>query len=421
MAKKHRRKAAAEKKHKDNLVSHKPLYGLMNQGATCYLNSVLQVLFMTTELRGRLEEKSKTKKKTDRALREVFEKLKKSTCGTKNITDTFHITDVYQQRDASECLEMILNNIDGMFSEVFRGELTYTTICSKGHRISLDTNPFWTLPLSLSDIYGSYYSVEKGFEIIFQTTTFSGDNMVYCEDCEKKTEATSGCEMKRFPQILILLLKRFDFDYITMSHFKSNRSVDIPSTLQTKNKQYELYAIVNHMGSLRGGHYTATVLSSEDKAWYEFNDSHVQKVGEQLLDRTKTRISNTAYLLMYRAQKGKAGRATENKETPKADGQKKNGGRMEERREPSQKKDEDKPEEASKGNRDKMHTVIDISETPDMNINRKPTMKQQKKGEKITHPNACSPARIQRSPYFFICIVVYSVFIVVLLYCWAVV
>ena len=31
------------------------------------------------------------------------------------------------------------------------------------------------------------------------------------------------------------------------------------------------------MGSIRGGHYTATVLS-EDNTWYEFDDAHVRKV-----------------------------------------------------------------------------------------------------------------------------------------------
>ena len=35
--------------------SDRPHHGLINQGATCYLNSVLQVLFMTTEFHDRFE------------------------------------------------------------------------------------------------------------------------------------------------------------------------------------------------------------------------------------------------------------------------------------------------------------------------------------------------------------------------------
>ena len=32
---------------------------------------------------------------------------------------------------------------------------------------------------------------ERGFERIFETTRFSGENMVYCNECERKKEATS--------------------------------------------------------------------------------------------------------------------------------------------------------------------------------------------------------------------------------------
>ncbi|XP_037613997.1 ubiquitin carboxyl-terminal hydrolase 47-like [Sebastes umbrosus] len=107
--------------------------------------------------------------------------------------------------------------------------------------------------------------------------------MVYCNKCKKKTNAKTGCEMVEFPQILTLLLKRFDFDYNTMSHVKSDRCVDVPRTLQRKNEKYKLYGMVNHMGSLRGGHYTATILINEDKTWYEFDDAHVNKVRQILL------------------------------------------------------------------------------------------------------------------------------------------
>ncbi|XP_036968998.1 nuclear polyadenylated RNA-binding protein 3-like [Acanthopagrus latus] len=60
-------------------------HGLINQGATCYLNSVLQVLFMTTEIHHRLDPQ------TDRELRQIFTDLKTKTCRTGNITRSLKI------------------------------------------------------------------------------------------------------------------------------------------------------------------------------------------------------------------------------------------------------------------------------------------------------------------------------------------
>lgn len=94
---------------------------------------------------------------------------------------------VHEQRDAAECLEMILNKVSPAASEVstsdatnqpvssrggtssadlcvhvevFKGELMYTTTCkSNNHIINEETNPFWTLPLSLTDDHHPEYSV----------------------------------------------------------------------------------------------------------------------------------------------------------------------------------------------------------------------------------------------------------------------
>ncbi|XP_065806637.1 ubiquitin carboxyl-terminal hydrolase 50-like [Labrus bergylta] len=255
---------------------------------------------MTTEIHNSLDQNSDT----DKELRNLFEKLETETCRTVDITNSFDITDVHQQRDAAECLEMILHKVSPQASQVFKGQLKYSTTCSKGHNLNTETNPFLTLPLSLKDANNSTFSVESGFDNVFQTKSFIGDNLVYCEQCGKKTEATRECEMLEFPRILVLLLKRFDFDNNTMSHFKSDRMVVMPHTLQRQNKMYTLCGIVNHMGSLKGGHYTATILSKEDNTWCEFNDSHVRKLEEQPFANSQTYNSSTAYLLVYRDSEG---------------------------------------------------------------------------------------------------------------------
>ncbi|XP_055012348.1 ubiquitin carboxyl-terminal hydrolase 47-like [Boleophthalmus pectinirostris] len=55
---------------------------------------------------------------------------------------------------------------------------------------------------------------------------------MYCENCDKKCDAVLGCEVKDHPEVLVLLLKRFEFDYSSMVYVKINQPVNVPQTLQ---------------------------------------------------------------------------------------------------------------------------------------------------------------------------------------------
>ena len=57
--------------------------------------------------------------------------------------------------------------------------------------------------------------------------------------------------------------------------------------------KYDLFGIVNHFGSLNGGHYTANC-KNPDGQWYNFNDGSVSAIGN------KNVVSSSAYLLFYR-------------------------------------------------------------------------------------------------------------------------
>jgi ubiquitin C-terminal hydrolase len=57
---------------------------------------------------------------------------------------------------------------------------------------------------------------------------------------------------------------------------------------------YDLYAVVNHVGALGGGHYFAYVLSDYDGKWKCFNDHQCKDIDE------KEVVSSMAYILFYR-------------------------------------------------------------------------------------------------------------------------
>ncbi|KAF7664281.1 hypothetical protein LDENG_00182870 [Lucifuga dentata] len=281
-------------------------YGLINQGSTCYLNSVLQVLFMTEDFREAVDRHTRERPDSqciDRQLKILFDDLKGDTAHTKPITDKLGIQRVCEQRDAAEYIENILNMTSHESSEIFHGQLTHRNVCSECGTDMMADGPFWSLPLPLTDSFNDAYSVEEGIREFFRDSEITGDNQMYCDMCDAKADATIKCEMKHHPEVLMLLLKRFEFDYRYMAYVKNNRNVDIPHILQIpENQRYKLYAVVDHSGDLRSGHYTATIQPPHDETWFSFNDAYVRPIGQPFQGRT-TEKSHNAYLLFYKKLK----------------------------------------------------------------------------------------------------------------------
>ena len=64
---------------------------------------------------------------------------------------------------------------------------------------------------------------------------------------------------------------------------------------------YDLVAVINHLGSGRGGHYIAYCkcrdLETNEFRWFEFDDEQVESIEESKV------VSDNAYMLFY-AQQG---------------------------------------------------------------------------------------------------------------------
>ncbi|XP_039466260.1 probable ubiquitin carboxyl-terminal hydrolase creB isoform X3 [Oreochromis aureus] len=284
-------------------------HGLINQGATDCLNSVLQVLFMTEDFREAVTRYSGGNPHSeflDHHLKVLFDDLQNHTAYSYKITQKLGIDNVYEQRDAAECLERVLRMTSPDASQIFHGQLANKTICSKGHIQTDRDAPFWLLPLSLVDSCSEDYSVVYGAEEFFKPLDFCGENQLYCEQCDDKADATMRDVIKHHPNVLCLLLKRFEFNYNYMSYIKINCSVEVPETLEIPESQtYELYAFVDHFGDLRGGHYTSTIKIQEEHRdkWYQFDGTRVTELDFQPFQLDNTERSQTAYLLFYSKNK----------------------------------------------------------------------------------------------------------------------
>lgn len=62
-----------------------------------------------------------------------------------------------------------------------------------------------------------------------------GENAYHCEKCDKHVAAVKRCSIKKLPNMLIVVLKRFDIDYETLMRMKINDCCEFPTKLNMEN------------------------------------------------------------------------------------------------------------------------------------------------------------------------------------------
>ncbi|XP_028330384.1 ubiquitin carboxyl-terminal hydrolase 46-like [Gouania willdenowi] len=276
-------------------------YGVSSPGLTCYLNCVIQVLFFTKDFREAVTRSSKSKKSSssviDSVLAELFYELQSRTAKTDVLIKRLGISEVWEQRDAAEYLERVLSLSSEEASQMFKGDVSHVTVCRQCQKRNQSSNSFWMLPLAMEDTSHHHsYNVKEGVDAFFQVHSVCGENQVYCKQCSDKRDADIKWEMGRHPGVLTLLLKRFTFNDRLRHYDKLYCNASVPQRLQVEGCTYDLYAIISHLGSLTGGHYTAEIKSFETNNWYRFDDGVVKTI----IKRDSSFSSSSAYLLLYR-------------------------------------------------------------------------------------------------------------------------
>ena len=122
---------------------------------------------------------------------------------------------------------------------------------------------------------------------------------IQCEKCKKKTLFKKTLEIERLPKYLVIVLKRFK--YILTNSIKIHNIITFPLedlslqnyvTQKNINYKYDLLGVINHQGSLEGGHYFSYF--NLKNTWVEFDDSHVSELNGGI-------ETNKAYMLIYQS------------------------------------------------------------------------------------------------------------------------
>lgn len=64
----------------------------------------------------------------------------------------------------------------------------------------------------------------------------------------------------------------------------------------TSNGSYDLYGVVNHYGTMEGGHYIAYCKNAHSEKWYKYDDHDVTEMNAYNVQ------SQAAYILFYTAR-----------------------------------------------------------------------------------------------------------------------
>lgn len=183
--------------------------------------------------------------------------------------------------------------------------------CNDCPHHSLKFEPYRELPLEIpSDNQSEILSIYDCLDNFFGKELFDKDNQWKCEKCENKEGNFKQYRIVDFPETLIIFFKRYKALDMTGTNFKKlNNKIEFPFHLNMNpyklmnteiNSQYQLYSVVNQIGTFNSGHYFtySRNINSEidDNNWYEFNDSNVNKISESEI------VSNKAYILFYQKQ-----------------------------------------------------------------------------------------------------------------------